>query len=41
MFAGAAPELFRRRSLAMEDNPRDWRGFFMASAFLIVARRAP
>lgn len=33
------PELFRAESLAMED-PEDWRGHFMASAFLIVGRRS-
>lgn len=39
MFQGAAPELFRERSLAME-NPEDWRGYFMASAFILVGTRA-
>ena len=39
MFESAMPELFRRASLAME-NPEDWRGHFMASAFLVVGRRA-
>ena len=33
------PELFRAESIAME-NPADWRGHFMASAFLLSARRA-
>lgn len=33
------PHLFRRESLAMEANPEDWRGYLMASAFLIAARR--
>ena len=33
------PEMFRVRSLALE-NPRDWRGHFMASAFLMTGRRA-
>jgi 2-polyprenyl-3-methyl-5-hydroxy-6-metoxy-1,4-benzoquinol methylase len=33
------PELFRAESIAME-NPEDWRGHFMASAFLLSARRA-
>lgn len=33
-----APRLFRRASLAMED-PRDWRGHFMASAFIVAGRR--
>jgi SAM-dependent methyltransferase len=35
----SAPELFRRRSLAME-NPEDWRGYFMASAFVVTGIRA-
>lgn len=39
MFQGAAPELFRERSLAME-NPEDWRGYFMASAFILVGTKA-
>ena len=34
-----APELFRRSSLAME-NPEDWRGYFMASAFVVTGVRA-
>jgi SAM-dependent methyltransferase len=38
MFEAALPEVFRRQSLAMED-PADWRGYFMASAFLITGRR--
>lgn len=38
MFEGEAPELFRRESLAQE-NPTDWRGYFMASAFLLAGRR--
>jgi SAM-dependent methyltransferase len=38
MLEAAAPALFRRHSLAMED-PGDWRGYFMASAFLMVGRR--
>ena len=33
------PDLFRAESIAMED-PADWRGHFMASAFLLSARRA-
>lgn len=32
------PKLFRRESLAMED-PTDWRGHFMASAFIVVGKR--
>jgi SAM-dependent methyltransferase len=39
LLAAAVPELFRRESLALED-PDDWRGYFMASAFLITGRRA-
>jgi SAM-dependent methyltransferase len=39
MVASQIPKLFRQRSLAMENNPRDWRGLFMASAFVIAARR--
>lgn len=33
------PELFLQRSLAMED-PQDWRGYFMASAFVVTGIRA-
>lgn len=33
------PELFRRESVALED-PTDWRGHFMASAFIVAGRRA-
>lgn len=39
MLQSSVPELFRRESLAMED-PHDWRGNFMASAFILVARVA-
>lgn len=39
MFAGAIPELFLPASLAME-KADDWRGYFMASAFLLVGRKA-
>lgn len=35
----SAPELFRQRSMAMED-PQDWRGYFMASAFVVTGIRA-
>jgi 2-polyprenyl-3-methyl-5-hydroxy-6-metoxy-1,4-benzoquinol methylase len=38
MLAADVPELFRRESLAMEDA-EDWRGHFMASAFLVAGRR--
>ena len=33
-----APDLFKRESLAME-NPDDWRGIFMASAFFVVGKK--
>lgn len=39
MFESRFPEYFRKQSLALE-NPLDWRGHFMASAFLVVGRRA-
>lgn len=35
MFESAMPEDFRKQSVAMED-PRDWRGYFMASAFVVT-----
>jgi SAM-dependent methyltransferase len=35
-----APRAYREASLAMESDPEDWRGLFMASAFFVVARRA-
>jgi 2-polyprenyl-3-methyl-5-hydroxy-6-metoxy-1,4-benzoquinol methylase len=38
MFERELPELFRRQSVAMED-PRDWRGHFMASAFIVCGKR--
>ena len=38
MFERELPELFRRQSVAMED-PRDWRGYFMASAFIGCGKR--
>lgn len=38
MYGAAVPELFRAESVAMED-PKDWRGHFMASAFLLSGRR--
>ena len=37
MFESAVPKLFRRASIAMED-PEDWRGHFLASAFILVGR---
>jgi SAM-dependent methyltransferase len=36
MFENQAPEAFKKLSLEMELNPTDWRGHFMASAFLIT-----
>ena len=39
MFERQAPEFFRQASLNME-NPEDWRGYYMASAFLLTGRRA-
>jgi hypothetical protein len=39
MLGAQVPELFRRASLAMED-PSDWRGHVMASAFLLAGHRA-
>lgn len=38
MFERVAPDLFREESVAMED-PRDWRGYFMASAFIVTGTR--
>ena len=40
MIGAQVPHLFRRHSLAMERNPEDWRGYFMASAFIMVAVRS-
>ena len=40
MVQALAPRAYREASLAMESNPEDWRGLFMASAFFVVARRA-
>jgi len=40
MLQGQAPRLFRQASLALEGDPEDWRGYFMASAFLVVGRAA-
>ncbi len=38
MFEAELPELFRRESLQIED-PENWRGYFMASAFMLAGRR--
>ncbi len=40
MVGTQVPHLFRKHSLAMEGNPEDWRGYFMASAFIISAVRS-
>jgi hypothetical protein len=39
MLQSRFPEFFREESLAREE-PDDWRGYFMASAFLIAGERA-
>lgn len=39
MYGVKVPRLFRRESLAMEKNPEDWRGHFMASAFIVVGKK--
>lgn len=39
-FEALDPAAFRRESLALERVPHDWRGMFMASAFILVARAA-
>lgn len=39
MVESLLPETFRRASIAMED-PTDWRGHFMASAFILAGYRA-
>ncbi len=38
MLEAELPRLFRTESIAMED-PSDWRGHFMASAFILAGRR--
>jgi hypothetical protein len=40
MIGSKVPDLFRAQSLAMEADPEDWRGHFMASAFVVMATRA-
>jgi len=40
MVGGLVPKLDRDASIAMETDPEDWRGLFMASAFFVVARRS-
>jgi hypothetical protein len=39
MLEAEVPHFFRTESVAMED-PFDWRGHFMASAFILAGRRA-
>jgi SAM-dependent methyltransferase len=39
MFEKDLPRFFRRGSVGME-NPKDWRGYFMASGFIVEGRRA-
>lgn len=39
MFQSMMPDLFMERSLSMESDPENWRGFFMASAFYVVGRK--
>ena|SRR3990167_3664414 len=40
MYKHKMPELFLERSLSMEKDPEDWRGYFMASAFYVVGYKA-
>jgi 2-polyprenyl-3-methyl-5-hydroxy-6-metoxy-1,4-benzoquinol methylase len=40
MLESANPQLFRQASLAMEADPTDWRGYFMASAFILAGTSA-
>lgn len=37
MYGRACPELFRSASLQREEDPTDWRGYVMASAFVVEA----
>lgn len=39
LYGAAVPYLFRRASVALENNPTDWRGYFMASAFIVTRRK--
>jgi len=38
-FSESVKNLFLQQSLELEKNPRDWRGYFMASAFCILAKK--
>jgi len=40
LYGEQAAEFFRAESLTMEQDPEDWRGYFMASAFLLAGKRA-
>lgn len=40
MFQKLMPEFFLECSLNMERDPEDWRGYFMASAFYVLGRKA-
>jgi 2-polyprenyl-3-methyl-5-hydroxy-6-metoxy-1,4-benzoquinol methylase len=40
MFGQKTKSFFLKESLAMENDPEDWRGHFMASAFLLVGEKA-
>ena len=39
MFANMLPEFFHKESLKMEENPSDWKGHFMASAFVVTGKK--
>lgn len=38
-FEGPLGEAFRRESIALENEPSDWRGLFLCSAFVVQAER--
>jgi len=38
-FSKSVQNLFMQSSINMEKDPRDWRGYFMASAFCIVGKK--
>jgi SAM-dependent methyltransferase len=40
MLGPTTKSFFLRESIAMEQHPEDWRGYFMASAFLLYGERA-
>jgi hypothetical protein len=37
---GVVPQSYRHDSVALEDDASGWKGLFLASAFLLHARRA-